>query len=183
MKPRVLLLTLGLVTLAGISPAADVDLSKLPPAAQQTGLTYDKDIKPILKESCFRCHGEQKQSEGIRLDNLEALLKGGKDGKILTPGKAETSELLLSVAKLQSDPKKNMPPAGRGGRPGGRGPGGPGGPGGPPGQDSPPGGGPPPGNPPGEGPGGRGGFGGPPAKPLTPEQIGIIRAWIDQGAK
>jgi len=31
-------------------------------------------------------------------------------------------------------------------------------------------------------PGGPGGFG-PPPKPLTPEQVGLIRAWVDQGAK
>lgn len=158
--------------------AADVDLSKLPPASTKKGLTFATDIEPIFKESCFRCHGDKKQSEGLRVDSLEALLKGSKNGKIVTPGKAETSDLLLSVAKIHSDPKKNMPPTPRprGGRPGG--PGGPGGPPGaggpPPGQDGPPGG-------PG-GPGGRGPAG-PPAKPLTPEQVGLVRAWIDQGAK
>jgi hypothetical protein len=75
---------------------------------------------------------------------------------------------------------------------GGRGPqggqGGPGGPGGPPAAGA---GGPPPGGggfggaggPGGQGgPGGGGGFG-PPPKPLTAEQVGLIRAWIDQGAK
>jgi hypothetical protein len=51
-------------------------------------------------------------------------------------------------------------PGGPGGPGGGRGPGGPGGPGAP----------------------GGGGFG-PPPKPLTAEQVGLIRAWIDQGAK
>jgi hypothetical protein len=40
-------------------------------------------------------------------------------------------------------------------------------------------GGPPPGGP---GPGGQRNFG-PPPKPLTAEQVGLVRAWIDQGAK
>jgi hypothetical protein len=60
------------------------------------------------------------------------------------------------------------------------GPGGPGGPGGGPGNPPEGPGGPPPGGP--GGPGGPRGFG-PPPKPLTPEQVGLVRAWIDQGAK
>lgn len=61
--------------------------------------------------------------------------------------------------------------------------GGRGGPGGPGGGG--PGGGGPGGGQRGGGPGGPGGFGGPggaPAKPLTPVQVGLVRAWIDQGA-
>jgi hypothetical protein len=61
-------------------------------------------------------------------------------------------------------------PGPQGGAPGGFG-GGPGGPGGPGGQGGGPG-----------GPGGLGGFG-PPPPPLTAEQVGLVRAWIDQGAK
>jgi len=79
---------------------------------------------------------------------------------------------------------------GPGGGPGGQfggGPGGPppGGPDGDPNRNGP--GGPAPQNGP-RGPGGPGGPGGPrgfgpPATPLTPEQVGLVRAWIDQGAK
>jgi hypothetical protein len=39
-----------------------------------------------------------------------------------------------------------------------------------------------PGGPPPGGPGGQHNFG-PPPKPLTAEQVGLVRAWIDQGAK
>jgi hypothetical protein len=194
-----------------------LDGSKLPPAAATKGLTYAKDIKPILEASCFNCHGEQRQRGDLRLDSLDALLKGGENGKIIEPGSSAKSRMVFASAQVNDDiampPKR--PPGGRGGPggPGGFQPppemvkrfdkdgdgklndgeqqamraefqaqrgGGPGGPGGQPGN-RPPGAGGAPGQ---GGPGGPGGGrGGPPAKPLTPEQVGILRAWIDQGAK
>jgi hypothetical protein len=165
-----------------------VDLTKLPPASAKQGLTYEKDIRPMLEGTCFKCHGEEKQKGELRVDSLEAILKGGEDGKVVEPGNGLKSALVLAVSQLDEDtampPKRR--PGGRGG-PGGGG-GFPGGPGGPGGQGGAPGGpganqGPRPEGGPG-GPGGSGGRpGGPPAKPLTAEQVGIVRAWIDQGAK
>lgn len=199
-----------------------LDAGKLPPVAAAKGLTYAKDIKPMLEASCFNCHGEQRQRGELRLDSLEALLKGGEGGKIVEPGASAKSKMIFASAQVNDDiampPKR--PPGGRGG------PGGPGGfqpppevvkrfdkdgdgklndaesqamraefqaqrgggPDGQPGNRPPGAGGPPqggPGGPQGQGgPGGPGGGrGGPPAKPLTAEQVGILRAWIDQGAK
>jgi len=150
-----------------------LDLGKLPPVAEKKDLTYAKDIKPILEASCLRCHGQQRPKGNLRLDNLEGLLQGGKDGKVVVAGDSKHSPLVIAAAQI--DDKTAMPPK--------RGPGGPGGgprpPGGPApdansGAPRPPGG--------QGGPGGPGGFG-PPPKPLTAEQVGVIRAWIDQGAK
>ncbi|MBI3882568.1 MAG: hypothetical protein HY301_21210 [Verrucomicrobia bacterium] len=171
------------------SAFAAADLTKLPPAAKQTGVTYAKDIKPILEASCFRCHGERQQKGDLRLDSLEAALKGGEDGKVILAGKSAESPLVIAVAQL--DPKTAMPPK-RGGGPGGKG--GPGGPGGPGGERKAPTDGKSPGTPGGPGGAGKGpdgkGFGGkggpgggPQSKPLTTEQVALVRAWIDQGAK
>jgi hypothetical protein len=171
----------------------EVDLSKLPPAAAKQGVTFDGDIKPLFEASCVRCHGNERPKAGLRLDSLDSVLKGGKDGKVIMPGNSKESLLVLAVSQL--DEKKAMPPKFRpGGRRGPGGPGGPGGPSGPEGAGRP--GGPPPGGPGNDGqaggpppngaggpPGGRRGGFGPPPKPLTPEQVGLVRAWIDQGAK
>jgi hypothetical protein len=100
------------------------------------------------------------------------LLKGGEDGKVLVPGDSKKSLLVVAVSQINDEIA--MPPK-RG--PGRGGPGGPGGGGRPGGGPGGPGGGRGPG-----GPGGSGGFG-PPPKPLTPEQVGLVRAWVDQGAK
>ncbi len=112
---------------AWTTSAAEPDLSKLPPPAKQTGLTYAKDIRPIFEASCFRCHGEEQHKGGLRLDSLESVHKGGEDGKVITPGKSHESPLVIAVAQI--DEEKAMPPkrgpGGRGGRgrPGGFGPG------------------------------------------------------------
>ncbi|HEX4121400.1 MAG TPA: c-type cytochrome domain-containing protein [Verrucomicrobiae bacterium] len=148
-----------------------VDVSKLPPAASAQGVTYDKDIKPLFDASCVGCHGKMKPHAGLRLDSLEAVLKGGRDGKMVVPG--DSAKSLLVAAAAQIDDKIAMPPKHRPGRPGG-----PGGPGAPP-PGSTPDAGPPPNTPP---PGGPGGPHHRPSKPLTPDQVGLVRAWIDQGA-
>jgi len=175
------LILLALFSVASSTLAADkfnfdkLDLSKLPPAAEKKDITYTKDIKPILQASCLRCHGQQRPKGDLRLDNLESVLQGGKDGKVIVTGDSKHSPLVVAAAQI--DDKTAMPPK--------RGPGGPGGPGGGGNGPRPSGGGDNGGapRPPGQGgPGGPGGFG-PPAKPLTAEQVGIIRAWIDQGAK
>jgi hypothetical protein len=116
--------------------AADVDTSKLPPAATKTGVTYATDIKPILDASCIKCHGEQKPKAKLRLDNLDGILKGGEDGKVVEAGNSAKSMLVLNVAHI-GDADDFMPP-----------------------------------------PKNKMGL-----KQLTPEQVGLIRAWIDQGAK
>ncbi|HTL18523.1 MAG TPA: c-type cytochrome domain-containing protein [Patescibacteria group bacterium] len=183
---------LAISATAACCAMAEVDLSKLPPAATKDGVTYAKDIQPLFQASCVRCHGNERPKAGLRLDSLESALKGSKDGKVINPGDSKGSPLVLAVSQL--DDEKAMPPKFKPGRRGPRGPGGPGGgPGGPggfggPGGPSPgehgaegPAGGPP-GGPGGPGGGMRGGFG-PPPKPLTPEQVGLVRAWIDQGAK
>ena len=156
-------LSLAAVTaLALVSTVSAVDLSKLPPAATQPGVTFDKDIKPIFEASCTRCHGAERPKAGLRLTTLEAVLKGGKEGKVLQPGKSAESDLVIAVSQL--DPENAMPPKPKGGKRGG--PGGPP----PPGGDHRDGG-------PGQRPQG------PPPKPLTADQVGLVRAWIDQGAK
>jgi len=170
---------LGLVAASGVVSAAEkldfskLDLSKLPPAADKTGLTYAQDIKPLLDASCVRCHGQDRPKAGLRLDSAEGILQGTHDGKVVVPGKSVQS--LLVIAASQIDEHTAMPPKPRPGR-GGPGFGGPGGPPPPDGGGNPPGG-------PSHGPqGGPRGFG-PPPKPLTAEQVGLVRAWIDQGAK
>jgi hypothetical protein len=193
-------LILAVASLAGLQvTAADIDWSKLPPPATNQNLTFTNDILPMFKASCIRCHGAIRPRAQLRLDSLEGVLKGTEDGPILTAGDSADSQLVKAISRL--NPKTAMPPNRRP-RPGG--PGGPGGPppfgmqppgsgpagGGPvPGGMQPPMGGPEAGGPPPGGPGGTNSPGmpprnfGPPMKPLTAEQVGIVRAWIDQGAK
>jgi hypothetical protein len=177
MKTALIIAATGIV--AAQLSAATVDWSKLPPAAKTEGVTFAKDIQPLLKESCLRCHGAERPKAQLRLDSLEGVLKGAKQGPVVKTGDSANSLLVKAVSQL--DPETAMPPKPRARR---------GGPGSAQGTNAPAmphrdggpeAGGPPPGGP---GPGGQPprNFG-PPAKPLTAEQVGLVRAWIDQGAK
>ena len=178
--------------------AAPVDWSKLPPASKAEGVTFAKDIQPLFKASCVQCHGVNRPKAQLNLTTLEGVLKGTKQGSIVTVGDSTNSFLVKSISQL--DPESAMPPKGRGRRgPGGEfghPPGGTNAPAMPPHAEGGPGGDD------GERPRNRDGgddnhgsaapqgTNAPtqrrnftPPKPLTAEQVGLVRAWIDQGAK
>jgi hypothetical protein len=122
----------GLVFAKATSFAADttpVDISKLPPASQKT-VDFEKDIKPILAKSCFRCHGGENPKGHFDLTGQETALKGGNRGVDILPRRSDQSPLIHNVSGLVSGMR--MPPA--------------------------------------------------KSEALTPDEIGLLRAWIDQGA-
>jgi len=162
-----------ILTLASLGPAvgsaraADARPTALPPAASRTDVTFAKDIQPLFEASCVKCHSGQRPKARLRLDTLEGVLAGGEDGKVLVPGDSAKSRLVTAIARV--NPKTAMPPEPRARR-------------------NPPGGGAPagdakaepaPGTPGGPAPHNQG----PPPKPLTPAEVGLVRAWIDHGAK
>jgi len=68
---------------------------------------FRDEIEPILQESCYRCHGEKKKESDLRLDSRDAMLKGGKNGPAIVPGKPDES-LLMKVLDYTGDIQ--MPP-------------------------------------------------------------------------
>jgi Protein of unknown function (DUF1553)/Protein of unknown function (DUF1549)/Planctomycete cytochrome C len=72
---------------------------------------FQREIRPILSEKCFACHGpdEAKVKAGLRLDSGDSAFRELKSGKrALVPGKPEQSALLARV--LAGDPDEVMPP-------------------------------------------------------------------------
>ena len=64
-------------------------LSPFAPAIGAASLTFEKDIRPILKAHCFDCHGEgEKLKGGLDLRLRRLMLKGGDDGPVMVPGQA-----------------------------------------------------------------------------------------------
>jgi len=70
---------------------------------------YEKEIKPLLKERCYACHGALKQKADLRLDTATAMRKGGDGGDILA---GDPSLLLERVTTTDKDDR--MPPEGEG---------------------------------------------------------------------
>ncbi|MFN0067458.1 MAG: PSD1 and planctomycete cytochrome C domain-containing protein [Limisphaerales bacterium] len=94
--PGLLALTAGL-WLSGARAAAPV--------------SFNRDIRPILSDHCFACHGpdEKTRKAGLRLDLAEEALKPAKSGKpALVTAQPDASELVARV--LSSDPDEVMPP-------------------------------------------------------------------------
>ena len=74
---------------------------------------YARDIKPLLRAKCYSCHGAVRQNAGLRLDAGQLVLKGGKNGPVVVPGKPDESPLLDAItAKDKAHP--HMPPEGAG---------------------------------------------------------------------
>ncbi len=95
---------------------------------------FNRDVRPILSDACFTCHGpdEDRREGDLRLDTAEGLAREVDGKRVVAAGKPDASELLKRV--LSTDPDVRMPPPKSG-------------------------------------------------KPLSEQQVSIIRRWIEQGAR
>jgi hypothetical protein len=69
-------------------------------------------VAPIFDDKCVQCHGPQKKKGKLRLDSLDFVMRGGKDGVVVIPGDAKNSELYRRVT-LPRDNKDAMPAEGK----------------------------------------------------------------------
>jgi hypothetical protein len=77
---------------------------------------FSREVRPILSQHCFKCHGPDKQKGGLRLDQRESAVKPAKSDAIaIVPGKSEASELLRRVTSHDDDDV--MPPHEGGNKP------------------------------------------------------------------
>jgi len=81
-------------------------LAASPSARAADDVEFNRDIRPILRETCFRCHGPDSGSRkaDLRLDKREAAIESGS----LKPGDPEGSEMIARI--LSDDPEEVMPP-------------------------------------------------------------------------
>jgi hypothetical protein len=85
-------------------------LVALVPAAQAK-IEFNRDVRPILSDTCFHCHGPDlaERKGKLRLDIREEALKPAKSGSLaIVPGKPEESELITRV--FTTDDDDLMPP-------------------------------------------------------------------------
>ncbi len=103
-------------------------------AANPTPIDYSRQVRPILSDACFHCHGpdEAGRKARLRLDTFEGATLDKGSLAAIVPGNSAESELIARITS--TDPEEAMPP--------------------------------------------------PESKrhSLTPEQIAILRQWIDEGA-
>ena len=75
-------------------------------AAPEAGVDFNRDVRPILSENCFYCHGQDgnKRKAELRLDDRGTAL----EKKAIVPGDAAASELVKRL--FSQDPEEMMPP-------------------------------------------------------------------------
>jgi mono/diheme cytochrome c family protein len=102
-------------------------------AAPSNQVEFNRDIRPILSDNCFQCHGPDKNQRkaDLRFDQQESALADLGGRRAIVPGKPDESELVRRITA--ADPAERMPPADSG-------------------------------------------------KQLTPDQIDLLRRWIEHGA-
>ena len=100
----------------------------------QTTVDYNQDIRPILSDNCYACHGpdEKSRQANLRLDTKTGVFSEPSGYPIIVPNEPEESELYLRITSEENGYR--MPPADFN-------------------------------------------------KTLTPEQIKVIKQWINEGAK
>lgn len=107
----------------------------MPSLAQaENPIDFNRQIRPILSDNCFKCHGpdEAERKSGLRVDTPEGIIAASESGKhAVVAGKSAESELIARITSADADLK--MPPAATG-------------------------------------------------KHLSPEQIELLRRWVDEGA-
>src|SRR3954451_8353170 len=108
---------------ATVAPAAD----------SNPALNFTRDVRPILANNCFQCHGPDKDARkaDLRLDLRESAGKIHGGQAVVDSKKVADSEILRRIAS--TDPEEHMPPADSG-------------------------------------------------KALKPEQIEILKRWVQEGA-
>ena len=77
----------------------------------RAAVNYARDVRPILSDNCFACHGpdDQKRKAGLRLDTKDgAFSKLKSDNVAIVPGKPDLSELIDRIEN--DDPELLMPP-------------------------------------------------------------------------
>ena len=83
------------------------------PVAVGPKVDFIADVQPILRKTCYSCHGVEEQEAGFRLDIKARALAGGDGGKSIVPGDSAKSRLITLVAGLDED-AGIMPPEGEG---------------------------------------------------------------------
>jgi hypothetical protein len=81
-----------------------------PPQAAVKRVDFNRDIRPILSDTCFKCHGpdEKQRIANLRLDDTEGLFTDRGGYRIIVPGRAEQSKLYQKISS--KDESILMPP-------------------------------------------------------------------------
>ena len=95
---RLALLLLAAAAVMGQAPS---------PAAPPGPIDFVRDVQPILRAHCTKCHDYRKRRSQLQLDSKTHALHGGVGGRVIVPGRSADSRLIQLI--LDPDPDERMP--------------------------------------------------------------------------
>ena len=115
-RVKVIILIAGWILSGGLCIGAAVAASAADlPAANLEGIDFfEKKIRPVLIEHCYKCHSTEaeKLKGGLLLDSRDSMVQGGDGGPALVPGQPEKSRIIQAVRytdqELQMPPKEKL---------------------------------------------------------------------------
>jgi len=120
-KTLTFLSILALIAASGGSPLAigevkESGVAGAQPFAQDQIDFFEKKIRPVLSEKCYKCHAEnsEKIKGGLTLDTREGMRRGGESGPAVVPGSLKDSLLIDAIHYTNKD--FSMPPQKSGGK-------------------------------------------------------------------
>ena len=75
-------------------PVVGAEEGKLDPQAIEF---FERQVRPVLAQQCFSCHGPSQQVSSLRLDSRNHMLKGGSKGPAIVAGRAAESLLVKAI--------------------------------------------------------------------------------------
>jgi WD40 repeat protein len=96
------------IVLSGVSVLSVVSL---PSFARADGISFIRDVAPILKERCYACHDSKKKSGKYDMTTFAKLMAGGANGEAIVAGKLAESDL---HALMVTKDERRMPPRDKG---------------------------------------------------------------------
>src|SRR5687767_12453195 len=70
---------------------------------------FENKVRPVLAQHCTKCHGPERQNNGLRLDSRASVIKGSAYGPVVEPGKPDSSKLIKAIrheAGVEAMPKE-----------------------------------------------------------------------------
>ena len=120
-KPNALLSVFALFALPCAASAALGEAKETPavsaqPLSQEQADFFEKKIRPVLSEKCYKCHSEksEKIKGGLTLDTREGIRRGGDNGPGIVPGNLKDSLVIEAIHYASKD--FSMPPEKSGGK-------------------------------------------------------------------
>ena len=102
------------LALLAVLASAPLAAAETAPEPTKQGLEFfEKNVRPILSEHCYKCHSvaESSAKGGLILDSRDGMLKGGDEGPAVVPGNLGKSMLIRAITytdnELQMPPKKS----------------------------------------------------------------------------